>query len=191
MASTLQTPSAHTRLLSRLTIGCLRPITHRCHVNIFVLTQEEIELLLGYMRNHQFPGGLDPVKFLKSISVLFTSSDNISSSYTQTIAQLTVDLILLPEISYGVLEGALYLLWTLCNAPEVARHTSLEHKIVDLLMSMKEYQCSEVAVLARSVLWKLCRGKKGDFNKHINNGGLLFIVLNIISCMTARDVTFL
>lgn len=165
----LQTPAIHTRLISRLTIGRLHPVMQRHHIKLLKLTQEETELLLRYMRNHKFPGGLDPVKFMKAISVLFTSSDNISSSQIQIIAQHTVDLILLPEIGYDVLEGALYLLWTLCNSPDVALYISLEHKIVYLLTSMKESQSSEVATLARSVLWKLYYGKKeGDFGRAYN-----------------------
>ena len=65
LASILQSPAAHTRLLTRLVICCLLPIIEDCHKTLLKMTEEESQLLLTYVRDKVIlPGGLDPAKFI-------------------------------------------------------------------------------------------------------------------------------
>ena len=154
LAPLLQTPYyIHTRLLARLTIGCLWPVLESTNICLLKLTTEEVKLLLKYIDSHNFPGALDPLKFFMATSVLFTCPSNLSESFTLVtrIAQRTVELIRL-QCSHSILQGALCLLWRLFHSPKIADTMRLEHT---LIKPLEESQNTEVAKLAVSVLWNL------------------------------------
>lgn len=159
LASVLQSPVPHTRLLARLVICCLLPIMESHHTHLLEMTAEEAKLLLHYIRCPKLPGGLDPAKFLMATSVLYREfcSQNASSFLVREIVQSVIDLIL-QDCDNSVLEGALCLLWTLCHTPTTALHVSLIHTLIQALTSIQQSPCSAVSFPARSILWELGYG---------------------------------
>lgn len=114
LASVLQSPPAHTRLLARLVICCLLLILEDCHKTLLKMTDEESQLLLIYVSVTNFPGGLDRAKFLMATSILCgdVCPQNVSGPLAVIVAETVVQQIFNLHDNC-VLESALCLLWTL------------------------------------------------------------------------------
>lgn len=156
LSTVLNSSAAHTRLVTRLVICCLRPIMENHHHHLLELTTEEAELLLRYTREPTLTSGLDLAKLLKAAAVIF-----------QELPQQTVLISLVMEFADNainivqqetrcddncVIEGALCLLWTLCHMPEIKDHVSKIDNHVLRLTSLQQSPCSAVSSLASSVL---------------------------------------
>ena len=166
LASVLQSPFAHIRLLTRLVICCLLPIIEDCHKILLKMTDEESQLLLTYIRDEiMLPGGLDPAKFLMATSVLYGDvyPQNVSGPLAVTLAEIVVQTIIKLHDSC-VLESALCLLWTLCHTPYIVHRLSQLDHLIPELKTIQQTKCSAVSSLAKCVLWKLgCGNYEGNF----------------------------
>ena len=156
LASFLQSPAAHTRLLARLVICCLIPILEDCHMTLLELTDEESQLLLTYVSETNFPGGLDRAKFLMATSILYgdVCPQNASGPLALTLAETVVNQIFNLQDNC-ISESALCLLWTLCHTPAIVQRLSQIDHLIPELKTMQQTRCSTVSSLAKCVLWKL------------------------------------
>ena len=167
LASILQSPAAHTRLLTRLVICCLLPIIEDCHKTLLKMTEEESQLLLTYVRDKVIlPGGLDPAKFIMATSVLYGDvyPQNASGPHAVTLAEIVVQQIIKAHDKH-ILESALCLLWTLCYTPAIAQRLSQIDHLIPELKTMQQTQRSTVSSLAKCILWKLsCGNYEGNIS---------------------------
>ena len=166
LARVLQSPVAHTRLLTRLVICCLLPIMEDCHKTLLKMTDEESQLLLTYVTETNLPGGLDPAKFLMATSILFgdVCPQNASGPLAVTVAEIVVQKIINLHDNC-VLEGALCLLWTLCHTPAIVQRLSQMDYLIPELKTIQQTKCSAVSSLAKCVLWKLgCGNYEGNIS---------------------------
>ena len=159
LACVLQYPAAHTRLLARLVICCLFPILEDCHKTLLKMTDEESQLLLTYVSETNFPGGLDRAKFLMATSILFgdVCPQNASGPLAVTVAETVVQQIFNLHDNC-VVESALCLLWTLCHTPAIVQRLSQIDHFIPELKTMEQTWCSAVSSLAKCVLWNLGYG---------------------------------
>ena len=159
LARVLQSPAAHTRLLTRLVICCLLPILEDHHKTLLKMTDEESQLLLAYVKEVKLPGGLDPAKFLMATSILYSdvcpwnSSEQLSVTVAETVVQHIFNI-----QDNCILESTLCLLWTLCHTPAIVQTLSQIDNLIPRLKAMQQTQYSAVPSLAKGVLWKLGYG---------------------------------
>ena len=174
LASVLQSPLAHTRLLTRLVICCLLPVLEDCDMMLLRMTDEESLLILMYIKdNMELPGGLDLAKFLMATSILYGDAcpQNASGFLAVTLGETIVQQIFNLHDNC-VLESALCLLWTLCHTPSIVQRLSQMGYLIPELKTMQQTKCSAVSSLAKCVLWKLgCGNYEGivslDFISHL------------------------
>ena len=159
LKTVLNSSDAQTRLLTRLVICCLQSIMEDHHYSLLELTEEEIDLLLRYIRQPAQFCELDPAKFLKAASVLFRKvpPQSISVRLLTEITQSVINL-LQKDFDNTIMESVIYLLWTLCHVPEIKNSTSKVESLTLKLMSLQESSCSIVSSPARSLLWQLGHG---------------------------------
>ena len=179
LACFLQSPAPHTRLLTRLVICCLLPILEDCHKTLLKMTDEESQLLLTYVSETNFPGGLDRAKFLMANSILYgdVCPQNALGPLAVKVAETVVQQIFNLHDNC-VLESALCLLWTLCHTPGIVQRLSQIDHLIPELKTMQQTRCLAVSSLAKAVLWKLgCGNHEGillafvaflKWNKHIS-----------------------
>ena len=123
------------------------------------ITEEESQLLLTYIKDTNLPGGLDRAKFLMAVSVLYQefSPQNSLGPVAREIAETVVEQIL-QDCDNQVLEGALYLLWTLSHTSGIAQAISQIPHLGAALKQMQQTSISLISSLAKSVLWQLGYG---------------------------------
>ena len=124
------------------------------------MTDEESQLLLTYVSETNFPGGVDPAKFLMATSILYGDAcpQNASGPLALTLAETVVKQIFNLQDNC-ILEATLCLLWTLCHTPAIVQRLSqIDHLILEL-KTMQQTRCSTVSSLVKCVLWKLGCGK--------------------------------
>ena len=166
LAHVLQSPNASTRLLTRLVICCLLPILEECHKTLLKMTDEESQLLLTYVSETNFPGGVDTAKFLMATSILYGDAcpQNASGPLALTLAETVVKQIFNLQDNC-ISESALCLLWTLCHTPAIVQQLSQIDHLIPELKTMQQTQCLAVSSLAKCVLWKLgCGNYKGKIS---------------------------
>lgn len=165
-STVLNSPAAHTRLVTRLVICCLRPIMENHHNHLLELTTEEAELLLRYTRQPTLTCGLDLAKLLKAAAVIFQELPQ-QAALISLVMEFADNVISIVQQETRcdddcVMEGALCLLWTLCHMPEIKEHITRMDKFVLRLISLQQNPISVVSSLASSVLWLLgCCDFKG------------------------------
>lgn len=167
LASVLQSPVAHIRLLTRLVICCLLPVLEDSDMTLLRMTDEESLLILMYIKdNMELPGGLDLAKFLMATSILYgdVCPQNASGPLAMTLAETLVQHIYNLHDNC-ILESALCLLWTLCHTPCIVQRLSQIDYLVPELKTMEQTRCSAVSFLAKAVLWKLgCGNYEGTIS---------------------------
>lgn len=159
LSTVLNSSAAHTRLVTRLVVCCLRPIMENHHHNLLELTTEEAELLLRYTRQPTLTSGLDLAKLLKASAVVFqelpqqTALISLVVDFADSVISIVQQETRCDDNC--VMEGALCLLWTLCHMPGIKDHVTKMDKLVLRLTSLQQSPCSAVSSLASSVLWLL------------------------------------
>ena len=186
LTSVLKSSAAHTRLLARLVICCLHPITDDSHTKLLELTVEESKLLLSFIKRLEQPGGLDPVRLLKAASILFREfpSQTLSGHLIPELCESVIN-----ELNKNhnncVLEGALCLLWSLvCFVPEAKHHVSKIDNFVSVLTLLQRSPCSIVSSPARSILFV---SDYGNSEGKMGHTSYYYTLLYGVSLITPRS----
>jgi len=135
---------------------CLIPIMEDHDKTLLTMTEEESELLLIYIKDPMLTGGLDRAKFLMAVSVLYREFcfQNALGPVAGIIAENVAKQIFQPNDAH-VLESLLCVLWTISHTPQIARAVGQICQLIPALKQMQRSSCSEVTLLAKSVLWQL------------------------------------